>query len=68
MTEFRQRTRLHQARRREAQGHPADADARYRGLLDDDSTFASMTLEDLLAAKDLPRATTSAIRGRYLPR
>ena len=44
----------------------ADADARYRSQLADDSTFSSMTLEALLAAKVLPRATTAALRDRYL--
>ena len=43
----------------------ADADARYRDLLADDSTFASMTLDATLAANVLPKATTSALRGRY---
>jgi hypothetical protein len=53
--------------------HPADnpdlADgcARYRELLADDSTFASMRLEGLLGAKALPARTTSALRERYLP-
>jgi hypothetical protein len=45
----------------------ADADARYRDLLADDSTFASVTLENMVAAKVLPTATTSALRERYLP-
>jgi hypothetical protein len=45
----------------------ADADARYRDLLADDSTFASMTLEDMIAANVLPTATGSALRERYLP-
>ena len=44
----------------------ADAEARYRLLLADDSTFSSMTLEEILAAKVLPRATTAALRDRYL--
>jgi len=45
----------------------ADADARYRDLLADESTFASMTLEDMIAANVLPTATASALRERYLP-
>jgi PD-(D/E)XK nuclease superfamily len=40
---------------------------RYRGLLADTSTFASVTLEDLLGAKALPAKTTAALRERYLP-
>lgn len=44
----------------------ADADARYRDLLADDSTFASLTLEEMLAANVLPKSTTSAISERYL--
>jgi hypothetical protein len=44
----------------------ADADARYRDLLADDSTFASMTLENMIAANVFPSATASAIRKRYL--
>jgi hypothetical protein len=45
----------------------ADADARYRDLLADDSTFASMTLEDMIAADVPPTAAESALRKRYLP-
>jgi len=45
----------------------ADADARYRDLLADDSTFGSMTLEDVIAANVLPRTTASALRKRYIP-
>jgi hypothetical protein len=44
----------------------ADANARYRSQLADDSTFSSMTLEALLASKVLARATTAALRDRYL--
>lgn len=44
----------------------ADAGARYRDLLADDSTFASLTLEEMLAANVLPKSTTSAISERYL--
>jgi len=42
--------------------------ARYVGLLRDQSTFSSMTLEDLLAAGALPNKTAAALRERYLPR
>ena len=51
--------------------HPAgnpdltDGCARYLELLADDSSFASMTLENLLGAGVLPAAT--ALRERYLP-
>jgi hypothetical protein len=41
--------------------------ARYRDLLADRSTFASVTIEELLAADALPAATTAAVRDRYLP-
>jgi hypothetical protein len=41
--------------------------ARYRDLLADRSTFASMTLEQFLDAKALPARTTAALRKRYLP-
>jgi len=41
--------------------------AEYRSLLVDDSTFAVVTLEDLLAAGALPRPTTTVLRRRYLP-
>jgi hypothetical protein len=44
----------------------ADAETRYRDLLADDSTFASITLEEMLAANVLPRATANALRERYL--
>ena len=52
--------------------HPAgngavvDACARYRDLLVYRSTFAAITLEDLLAAGALPKRTTAALRERYL--
>src|SRR4029079_19277593 len=46
----------------------ADACARYRDLLIDDSTFASITLEEILASGALSRSTTSAVRGRYIPK
>jgi PD-(D/E)XK nuclease superfamily len=45
----------------------ADACARYRTLLADDSTFSSVTLEDVLASDVLPRGTAAALRDRYLP-
>ena len=41
--------------------------ARYCELLDDPSTFAAMTIEDLLDAAVLPARTTAALRNRYLP-
>ena len=44
----------------------AEVCARYRDLLADGSTFGSMTLEQLLDARALPRSATSAIRERYL--
>jgi PD-(D/E)XK nuclease superfamily len=40
--------------------------ARYRGLLADDSTFATATLESLLAGRALPRPTVAALRERYV--
>jgi hypothetical protein len=45
----------------------AEACARYRSLLADESTFASLTLEELLDAGVLPTSTTDALRTRYLP-
>jgi hypothetical protein len=45
----------------------ADACSRYRGLLVDQSTFGSATVEDLLDAKVLPARTGAALRHRYLP-
>jgi PD-(D/E)XK nuclease superfamily protein len=45
----------------------AELSARYRRLLADESTFACMTLEELLDAKALPSRTTAALRKRYLP-
>jgi hypothetical protein len=45
----------------------ADACARYRGLLRDQSRFSSATVEELLDAKVLPARTTAALRRRYLP-
>jgi hypothetical protein len=45
----------------------ADAVGRYRDLLVDESTFSSVTIEELLEADILPAKTTSALRDRYLP-
>jgi hypothetical protein len=45
----------------------AEACERYRSLLQDGSTFASATLEELLDAGPLPASTTETFRGRYLP-
>ena len=45
----------------------ADAVARYRDVLADDATYATMTVEALLATRALPAATTRALRERYLP-
>ena len=44
----------------------AGACARYRELLVDQSTFSSMTLEDLLDAGALAASTTTALRDRYV--
>ena len=44
----------------------ADLCARYRELLVDQSTFAALTLEELLEANVLPTQTTVALRERYL--
>jgi hypothetical protein len=41
---------------------------RYRELLVDESTFSSVTLEELLDAGALPAKTTAALRDRYMPR
>jgi hypothetical protein len=46
----------------------AEACARYRALLDDPSTFSSMTLEKLLQGRALPAKTSAALRERYLVR
>jgi hypothetical protein len=40
--------------------------ARYRALLADETTFGSVTLEELLDTGALPAATTRALRERYL--
>lgn len=45
----------------------AGACASYRGLLVDDSTFASTTVEDLLDSGVFPEPMSAAFRGRYLP-
>jgi hypothetical protein len=49
-------------------GNPDIADAcdRYRGLLADPSTFASMTVEELLVSIALPPQTRATLRERYL--
>ena len=53
--------------------HPAgsadfvDASARYRDLLADDATFASVTVEELLDSGALTKAVTTSCRDRYLP-
>lgn len=47
--------------------HIADACARYEELLADRSTFMTTTLEALLDARALPRATSAVLRERYLP-
>jgi hypothetical protein len=44
----------------------AGACERYRTLLVDPSTFASITIEDLLDSNALPEATTAALRERYV--
>jgi PD-(D/E)XK nuclease superfamily protein len=45
----------------------ADMCARYRFLLADDSTFSSLTLEELLEAGVHSAATAAALRARYVP-
>jgi hypothetical protein len=45
----------------------ADACNRYRALLADQSTFASMTVEEVVDADALPAQTTTALRQRYIP-
>jgi hypothetical protein len=45
----------------------AELCASYRELLADPSTFASMTIEELLDAEVLRPATIAALRDRYLP-
>jgi hypothetical protein len=45
----------------------ADACERYRDMLVDPLTFASLTIEQLLDADVLPMQTTADLRDRYLP-
>jgi hypothetical protein len=45
----------------------AEACGRYRGLLADESTFSSATVEELLDADVLPARTATAVSERYLP-
>jgi hypothetical protein len=45
----------------------ADACCRYQTLLVDQSTFSSVTFEELLDANVLPAQTTADLRDRYLP-
>jgi hypothetical protein len=45
----------------------AEACDRYRELLVDQSTFSSVSIEELLDANVLPAQTTAALRNRYLP-
>lgn len=53
--------------------HPAgnpdvvDACTRYRAMLANDSTFSTMTIEQLLDTDALPRPTVAALRSRYVP-
>jgi hypothetical protein len=53
--------------------HPAensdvvDACERYRSKLADDTTFVTMSLEQLLDTRTLPARTVAALRDRYLP-
>ncbi len=44
----------------------ADVCIRYADLLTDRSTFASMTIEELLDAGALPPETATALRERYI--
>jgi hypothetical protein len=44
----------------------AEACRRYKALLADDSTYATLTLEHLVASGALPQATAVALRDRYL--
>jgi hypothetical protein len=45
----------------------ADMCARYRALLADETTFASVTVEELLDANVVAAKTATALRDRYLP-
>jgi PD-(D/E)XK nuclease superfamily len=53
--------------------HPAansdlvDACGRYRAMLADETTFATMTLEQLLDSDAIPAPTVAALGDRYLP-
>jgi hypothetical protein len=40
--------------------------ARYRDLLRDPSTFAPITIEELVASRGMPKAAAAALRDRYL--
>jgi hypothetical protein len=55
------------ARRTAGDSDFADACVRYRDLLAKQSTFSSMTIEELLEANVLPAETSAAVRERYLP-
>jgi hypothetical protein len=46
----------------------AEACNRYRDLLADQSTFSSMTVEEILDSGVLPARTAKALRERYIPR
>jgi hypothetical protein len=50
-----------------AHGDVAAGCANYRGLLHDDATFGSMTIEGLLDSGALSRPAGRALRDRYLP-
>jgi hypothetical protein len=50
-----------------AHGDVAAGCAKYRGLLHDDATFGSMTIEGLLDSGALSRTAGAALRDRYLP-
>jgi hypothetical protein len=45
----------------------AEACAQYQDLLVDESTFSSVTVEELLDADALPTQTNAALRERYIP-
>jgi len=45
----------------------ADACSRYRALLADQSTFSSVTVEELLNAGVLPAGTAAVLHDRYVP-
>jgi PD-(D/E)XK nuclease superfamily len=45
----------------------ADACARYRDLLVDESTFSAMTVEELIDEDALPTDTARVLRERYIP-